>query len=236
MNQRLTKKIAIIACSAFLVVVGSSGLYSFFSSQKLGNVPADVLFVPNNTSKPSSTAEPISAPSCPINKASERAKKVGILHLQYPEARQSDLVDAGSGNLLHKDAYRAFLKMKDAAKSQGVDLFVISGFRSIAEQKIIVDGKVAKGFSEAKIFSASSDPGYSEHHTGYAADLNSLDPSLANSKTAIWLKENATKYQFEISFPEGNFQGIMHEWWHVRFVGTEEAKNMFCYASSKTSK
>ena len=48
-------------------------------------------------------------------------------------------------------------------------------------------------------------------------------------KTAAfsWLKNNAAKYSFELSFPPDNHQGISYEPWHWRYVGDQESLETF---------
>ena len=69
-------------------------------------------------------------------------------------------------------------------------------------------------------------PGYSEHHTGLALDIGDLDHpetdvevSFEETPAFEWLKNNADRFGFELSFPVGNPQGVSYEPWHWRFVG-----------------
>jgi len=41
------------------------------------------------------------------------------------------------------------------------------------------------------------------------------------------LEENAARYNFELSFPEENVQGISYEPWHWRYVGNQESLEIF---------
>ena len=61
--------------------------------------------------------------------------------------------------------------MKEAAESDGINLYIISAFRSRARQSEIIEEKKRKGISDAKIFRVNARPGYSEHHTVRAIDL-----------------------------------------------------------------
>ena len=45
-----------------------------------------------------------------------------------------------------------------------------------------------------------------------------------------WLAAHGTEYGFELSFPDGNTQGVAYEPWHWRFVGTPEAMETFRWA------
>ena len=201
------------------------------------NKPVIVNEVTNFVSTKSTQASPKVEPSqnliasntCQEPAKSAKAAVVGVTHYRYPEASASNLVKV-DGQRLDRSAASAFLKMRNAAWSeQKIKLTVISGFRSIQEQTTIVNNKRSKGMSDKVIYNASSEPGYSEHHTGYAMDINSLEPSFGKTKEGKWLKNNVTRFGFEISFPESRPNGVSYEPWHIRYV----AKNpqMFCYAS-----
>ena len=62
--------------------------------------------------------------------------------------------------------------MKESALADGINLILVSAFRSIQRQQELVEEK-EKNISEKEIFSILARPGYSEHHTGRALDLHS---------------------------------------------------------------
>lgn len=129
---------------------------------------------------------------------------------------------------LTKECSSAFSKMKKAAARDGVNLFIVSGYRSYDTQKRIYNNYVAKdGKALADTYSAR--PGTSEHQTGLAMDLNSLKSSFANTKEGKWLQKNAYKYGFIIRYPKGkqNITGYVYEPWHVRYVGADRAKRIY---------
>ena len=146
-------------------------------------------------------------------------------HYEYEEAFRSDLVSIGNNQLLQKDAAMAFLSMKEAASKDGIYLQPISGFRSVNEQRYLFY-EIAKQRKQtleqrAKV---SAPPGHSQHHTGFAIDLNSLNQSFAHTKAFAWLQKNAKKYEFYLSFPHNNPQGIAFEPWHWAWHGSEKAQ------------
>lgn len=121
----------------------------------------------------------------------------------------------------------AFYDMQAAAAEDGISLFVASGFRSYEYQKDLYNAYVKRdGKEEADTYSAR--PGYSEHQTGLAADINAADSSFDNTPEAKWLDKNCYKYGFIIRFPKGKEQytGYVYESWHLRYVGTEIAKKI----------
>ncbi len=119
-------------------------------------------------------------------------------------------------------------KMFAAAKTDGISLWVKSGYRSYIDQKIIYNGYVANdGQENADRYSAR--PGHSEHQTGLAFDLNSLSQDFGTTPEGIWLAQNCYKYGFIIRYPKEkeNITGYMYEPWHVRYLGIEKATAVF---------
>src|SRR3546814_14809475 len=61
--------------------------------------------------------------------------------------------------------------MHDAAAIDGVELLLISAFRSIEFQAALVRDKLARGITIDEILMVNAPPGYSEHHSGRAIDI-----------------------------------------------------------------
>ncbi len=122
----------------------------------------------------------------------------------------------------------AFKEMAAAAANDGVSLFIVSGYRSYATQSGLYQRYAARdGYAAADTYSAR--PGYSEHQTGLAMDLNSVSASFANTKEGRWLAANAYKYGFIIRYPLGkqSVTGYVYEPWHVRYLGKDLAAAVY---------
>jgi D-alanyl-D-alanine carboxypeptidase len=116
-------------------------------------------------------------------------------------------------------AATAWNRMKTAAASRGIELQLVSAFRTVTYQTNLVQRKLDEGQSVSKILATSAAPGYSEHHSGRAIDLTTqgkkpLDEDFANSKAYDWLKSNAGIYGFKESYPRNNRHRIQWEPWH----------------------
>lgn len=125
-------------------------------------------------------------------------------------------------------ANEALQQMFAAAKAEGYDLFVRSGFRSYATQKSLYNSYVNRdGKAAADRYSAR--PGHSEHQTGLAFDINKANSSFAGTPEAKWLAENCYKYGFIIRYPEGKeaITGYIYEPWHVRYLGVDTATAVY---------
>ena len=126
------------------------------------------------------------------------------------------------------EAYAALMEMFQAAKADGISLTIVSGYRSYERQNTLYNNYVAKdGVEAADTYSARA--GHSEHQTGLAFDLNSLEESFGETKEGIWLREHCWEYGFIIRYPKGkeDITGYMYEPWHVRYLGKSTAKSVF---------
>jgi D-alanyl-D-alanine carboxypeptidase len=136
---------------------------------------------------------------------------------------------------LHRDAAEALLAMQRDAANAGVDLAVLSAFRSIPVQNDLFFGvKSERNQNARERAMVSAPPGFSEHSTGYAVDLGdgrapaaNLSPAFDQTAAFTWLKDHAARYHFVLSFPRGNAQGVSYEPWHWRFEGTAAALKVF---------
>jgi LAS superfamily LD-carboxypeptidase LdcB len=149
------------------------------------------------------------------------AQRTGYLE-RYPEIGGTETIEY-QGQRLHKDAAAAFDKMRQAATKDNVTLQVISGFRGIRTQADIFEGK-GGGIRAAEY---SAPPGHSQHHTGLAIDINSLQPTFRTSKAFNWLKEHGGEYGFML--PYANTSGDLgpnNEPWHWVYVGKPPAMKL----------
>ena len=158
-------------------------------------------------------------------------------HLPYDVAPESELVPITvDGRLkLRPAAAKKFQQMQAAAKADGVNLVAISAFRNTKDQEKLFfkvkEQRVQNATTRAEV---SAPPGYSEHHTGYALDIGdgnapatNVEKTFAQTAAFRWLKQNALKYSFELSFPPNNPQGVNYEPWHWRFVGDRNSLETF---------
>lgn len=126
------------------------------------------------------------------------------------------------------DMLAAFATMKADAAKEGLTLTNSSDFRSYTLQADLYSRYVARdGQAAADTYSAR--PGHSEHQTGLAIDLNSIDDSFAATPEADWIAKNAHKYGFILRYPKGkeDITGYQYEPWHIRYLGVDNAKKVF---------
>lgn len=126
-------------------------------------------------------------------------------------------------------------KLVNAAEADGEALMVSSAYRSLDEQRQILDEFVATQ-GEAAAATYVLPPGASEHHTGLSVDFSSVSDECANDSydcslsqsSAAWLAEHATRYGFILRYPDNKrpITGVGYEPWHYRFVGKPLARAM----------
>lgn len=188
--------------------------------------------------EPTSSSEP-SSPATP-----EPVENI-LGHLPYEEAPPDTLkaITPNGSIQLRQVAANQFLQMQRDARSAGVSLVPISGFRTKEEQNhLFFDIKKQRNQDTQQRAEVSAPPGYSEHHTGYAVDIGDanapathLSPKFENTPAFRWLQQNAARYSFELSFPPDNPQGISYEPWHWRYVGDQESLETFYKAQQLKS-
>ena len=122
----------------------------------------------------------------------------------------------------------AFNELTSDSKSIGLNIYASSGYRSYGDQKYIYNNYIRlDGQEKADTYSARA--GHSEHQTGLAIDVNTVNDSFNNTAESNWLKHNCYKYGFIIRYPEGkeSITGYKYEPWHIRYVGKTFANKLY---------
>ena len=116
--------------------------------------------------------------------------------------------------------------------AKGLQLLLVSGYRSYNSQYTIYHNYLERngGVDDG----ISSPPGASEHQTGFAADVISVDYDKNNAymnetfyqtPEAQWMEEFAPAYGFIIRYPKDkeDITEVPYEPWHLRYVGRDIA-------------
>jgi len=164
----------------------------------------------------------------------QKYSKVFFLNENYEPARLTEipkpnLYSEKRTERISTQVWPYLQRLLEDALDQGVTIYVKSAFRSFNEQSNIKSAYTVRyGSGTANQFSA--DQGYSEHQLGTTVDfittgLNGQLSGFEMTDAYTWLKENAYKYGFVISYPKGNTFYVF-EPWHWRFVGTKLANKL----------
>jgi D-alanyl-D-alanine carboxypeptidase len=137
-----------------------------------------------------------------------------------------------SGYRVRKHVISNLKAMAAAARSAGARLVVQSAYRSYSTQKATFDYWVrVHGYATA--LKESARPGHSEHQLGTTVDFRGYGGSApwnytdwATTKAGAWLKSNAWKYGFVMTYPKGKTAVTCYQYepWHYRYVGRTRAQ------------
>lgn len=220
-----------IAAQVALILVFLSVLFIFFRSR----TTKDAIKVGENATEQVSTSK-VSAPDLPDVSTNDweliLVNRDNITEELDPELATVDNIQV--------DARIEENVINFLAAAQEVDPseHLISGYRSVAYQeeiynKYIQQEMAEKGLDEAEaekeVQTYSQPPGASEHQTGLAIDMSTVDSlNESDEATVAQLKKMAPEYGFVLRFEEDKHDstGINYEDWHFRYVGIESAKFM----------
>jgi hypothetical protein len=100
----------------------------------------------------------------------------------------------------------AYLKMAKAAQNKGIQIRVVSGFRTMAEQTYLYNCYINCNCNNCNL---AAKPGCSNHQSGHALDLNTSASGVYN-----WLDNHAAEFGFKRTVPS--------EEWHWEFWGDDD--------------
>jgi D-alanyl-D-alanine carboxypeptidase len=157
--------------------------------------------------------------------------KVGKHYVPPHLASVAEAEIAGTGRVrpLVIDDLRA---LADAARAAGNPIEVSSAYRSWKRQKWLFADSVDKYGYDVTLATLAR-PGHSEHQLGTAIDFKTkggrdpwlLDTDWASTRAGAWMKANAWKYGFVMSYPKGEKSVTCYHYepWHYRYFGRARA-------------
>ncbi len=163
----------------------------------------------------------------------EKYSKVYFLNEHYVPKKLQDIpkkwVYSNKPIKIREEVAPFLFKMLQDMEVAGLSPRIVSAYRSFnTQKKLKYTHKVLYGTTEANKFVA--DQGYSEHQLGSTVDITDAKTGglngFENTKEFKWLKDNAYKYGFILSYPKGN-KYYAYEPWHWRFVGKRLAKYLY---------
>ena len=146
------------------------------------------------------------------------------------------LIELSNGEKVDARIFADLQEMFDAARAQGLELFVAAGYRTWEEQRRLLDEKTQafqyEGHSRKQAKKLALQwvalPGTSEHQLGLAVDINADTEISASDDVYGWLLKNGHAYGFIKRYPSDKspITGINNEPWHYRYVGREAAQEI----------
>lgn len=143
---------------------------------------------------------------------------------------------------MEKTAAKHMREMIAAAKEDGINLKVLSAYRTVNYQKKLFERNVKSrmedyGMSYEEAYYDTSiniaPPGGSEHNAGLAADIiteNGWDTytGFEDTDEFAWLQIHAPEHGFILRYLKGkeDITGYIYEPWHYRYVGVKYAQDI----------
>ena len=155
---------------------------------------------------------------------------------------QADIDLHGKGINLRKEAHDAFLEMKKAAYSAGIDIKIVSSYRDYYRQESIWERKYMRYTEDQnitplnaidKIIEYSTIPGTSRHHWG--TDIDIIDGYRKTTGDVLvpekfgkdgpfedfkkWMDEHSEEYGFYLVYTnDKKRRGFKYEPWHYSYA------------------
>ena len=170
-----------------------------------------------------------------------------LTFLNQTRFKKEDLLGQGKLNFydqsikLIPEAGKAFVAMREAALEEGIEIEIVSAYRSYERQKLIWNRKfysnAEKGISPKenikKIIEYSTLPGTSRHHWG--TDIDIIDGKKPKEGDLLveekfhengpyvrlreWMEKNANRYGFYLPYTDSpKREGFNYEPWHYSFA------------------
>lgn len=143
---------------------------------------------------------------------------------------------------MEETAAKHMRDMIAAAKEDGIELKILSTYRTVKYQKNLFERNVKSrmednGMSYEDAYYDTSiniaPPGGSEHNAGLAADIITMDDwdtyeGFEDTEEFAWLQEHAWEYGYILRYLKGkeDITGYIYEPWHYRYVGVKYAKTV----------
>ena len=159
-----------------------------------------------------------------------------------PEGYQVELEYVQSDYRMDARVNEDMKAMIDAAKEDGINLWVLSAYRTQEYQQSLFEQNVrqlqAQGMTQEEATAETAAnvavPGTSEHQTGLAADImcaewtGGITEDFAETEAYAWLHAHCAEYGFIERYPKDKTEitKIVYEPWHYRYVGKEHAETI----------
>ncbi|CAN5416114.1 D-Ala-D-Ala carboxypeptidase VanY [soil metagenome] len=216
-----------------LLTVGAIGVRTFQERKtKKELVPAAPITVKKDNAKQTTAApsfnKKLNSTDSPASIWVVVNKKRPLKPLSYSPA---DLVPVGNNQTMRSEAAGALGILIAVAKSQGLSIKALSGYRSYDDQTTVYNNEVAN-YGQAVADSESAKPGTSEHQTGLAMDVGGggcgIEDCFGNTAEGKWLAANAYTFGFIVRYTaeKQSVTGYRAEPWHIRYVGAELSTEM----------
>lgn len=130
---------------------------------------------------------------------------------------------------LQRECAEALVKLCDAARDAGHELYLKSAYRSYYKQAVMYENRLKKyGYDDGWV----TKPGASDHQTGLGCDVvpknwtdRGMNEDMAREEECQWMAAHCAEFGFILRYPEDKEEltEINYEPWHLRYVGVPAA-------------
>lgn len=130
---------------------------------------------------------------------------------------------------LQRECMEALVALCDAARAEGHELYLKSGYRSYYKQAVMYENRLKRyGYDDGWV----TKPGASDHQTGLGCDVvprnwtdRGMNEDMAREPETQWMAENCARFGFILRYPSDkeDVTEINYEPWHLRYVGVPVA-------------
>ena len=130
---------------------------------------------------------------------------------------------------LRRECAEALVKLCDAARAEGHELYLKSAYRSYRTQDTMYYNRLKKnGYDDGWV----TKPGASDHQTGLGCDVvpknwtdRGMNEDMAKEEETQWMAANCARFGFILRYPKDkeDVTEINYEPWHLRYVGIPAA-------------
>ena len=150
------------------------------------------------------------------------------------DLRSTSYAGLNGGQAVRRLVIADLKAMARAARAAGARLVVQSAYRSYATQRSTFTYWV-QVLGHTAALTSSARAGHSEHQLGTSIDFRGYGGSApwnyadwSRTRAGAWLKANAWKYGFVMSYPKGRSAVTCYDYepWHYRYVGRAVAADV----------
>lgn len=202
------------------------------TSQPVATATAAATSTPASTATPAPTSTTVTADTSTDTSLQRIVNQTHTISANYvPSDLVQPNVSMNNVQTMRKEAASALEKMFAAAAKDGIQLYLVSGYRSYELQTSLYHTYIQE-YGENYANHIDSIPGASEHQLGLSADFGSLsracelDNCFSAADSYTWLIKHAPEYGYILRYPEGkeSVTGIDYEPWAFRYIGADAEK------------
>ncbi|HEL0001221.1 D-alanyl-D-alanine carboxypeptidase family protein [Streptococcus equi subsp. zooepidemicus] len=228
-----------VLLQALVVLLFLSGVYLFIKPEK------QVVGPKANQTVPAPKAAKQAKKTTDLPKVSTTDWQLVLVNRDHPQEEMSPELVEINGIPIDKRIEQETADFLAAAQTIEPQEHLIVGYRSVVQQEELYQSYIAQELAndpsltqeaaEALVRKYAQPAGTSEHQTGLAIDMSTVDSlNASDPKVAQEIQKIAPQFGFILRYPKGKqtSTGIEYEDWHYRYVGKASAQYITAHSLS----